>query len=154
METRMFYIVLLFLKIMSLNVVTYKFGNNFGQVLYDYSGISNHGQNGESLIDDTTDTKPTNRGAYFSSQYKTFIKLPSNLMKTTPIVLGSTFSLVMWFVCLKESNYYLTYRGIDSSNFFYIQRDNSDNTFRSRIRSSDLDSGEGKAIASIFKMCI
>ena len=43
------------------NIVHYKFGSNFGQIFYDYSGFGNHGQNGASITTTTSDTVPANQ---------------------------------------------------------------------------------------------
>ena len=72
----------------SSQLVYYKFGTNFGQVFYDYSGSGNHGQNGASTLVDNSDTIPTKTGAYFSTSNECFIKLPPNSIKSSSISLG------------------------------------------------------------------
>jgi hypothetical protein len=122
-------LILLLSTSLSTNVVYYKFGSNFGQIFYDYSGMGNHGQNGESITSNIKDTIPTDRGAYFDLSTNTYIKLPPNNIKTSSLQLGSTFSIVMWFrpsYVASDTEYYLTKRFKDSNNFLYWKRDEED----------------------------
>ena len=99
--------IILNIKIVSLlasHLVSYKFGLNFGQIFYDYSGSGNHGQNGNTLDSDISDTIPIDRGAYFNTQYS-LIKLPPNDIKPDSLKLGSDFSMIMWFYPLQISSY-------------------------------------------------
>ena len=77
------------------NLVNYKFGSNFGQIFYDYSGTGNHGENGITLGSDANDTRPIDRGAYFDTQNK-IINLPPNNIKSDPLKLGAYFSIITW----------------------------------------------------------
>ena len=124
----------------SSKLVEYKFGSSFGEVFYDYSGNGNHGQNGFSITSTTGNTVPTDRGALFPLTSTSYIKLPPNEVKTSAVSLGSTFSLVMWTLTRDISNYYLSYRGLDSTNYFYVERRDSGNLLRSRIVKTGFDS--------------
>ena len=97
-------------KIFASNIVNYKFGSNFGQIFYDYSGSGNHGVNGDIILTDPYDTIPTDRGAYFP-EYSNHIKLPPNSRVANSVSLGSQFSIIMWFNCRETNNdYYIFYR--------------------------------------------
>ena len=154
MDARVFVLALLVLNVISNNILTYKFGKNFGQIFYDYSELGNHGQNGQNLDSDTADTKPTSRGAYFSNVNTTYIMLPPNMVKTDPIVLGPTFSLIMWFTSLEEGEYYLSYRIKDNSNYFYIKRENEDRTLKIEIELNGNPINLPDEKKEIFDKCI
>lgn len=121
------------------NLVYYKFGSNFGQIFYDYSGKGNHGQNGISTSSTTADTTPTDRGAYFIGT--SYIMLPPNNVLSTAVSIGSTFSIIIWIKPLDNTDYYLTYRIYDASNFFYAFRLDVGNYIRSQIKRPSYDSG-------------
>ena len=104
----------------STKLVEYKFGSNFGQIFYDYSELGNHGQNGASTSTTISDTIPTDRGAYFQTTTQSYIMLPPNDFVTTGLSIGSTFSLIMWIKSLDNSDYYLSMRYLDASNFVSI----------------------------------
>jgi hypothetical protein len=76
-------------------IVEYKFGINFGQVFYDYSDSFNHGQNGQNISTTTSDTIPTDRGAYFTSSFNSYIKLPPNEKVSSSLSIGSIFSQII-----------------------------------------------------------
>ena len=59
------------------SIVNYKFGSNFGQIVYDYSNSGNHATNGYYMTSDMHDTLSTDRGAYFLDQNR-LIRLPPN----------------------------------------------------------------------------
>ena len=99
-----------FVYLLASNLVNYKFGSNFGQIFYDYSGSGNHGQNGQSLVADICDTVPIDRGAYFSTQ-NSLIVLPPNNLKSDSFKLGPNFSIIMWIYPQEINSYsYLTLR--------------------------------------------
>ena len=124
----------------SSKLVEYKFGTYFGEIFYDSSGNGNHGQNGASISTTVGNTVPTDRGAYFKYSTDSYIKLPPNEVKTTSLSLTSTFSIVMWVLVLDLSNYYLTYRGLDSTKYFYIERKDYGNYLLSRLVKPNFDS--------------
>ena len=106
------------------SLVSYKFGSNFGQLFYDYSESGNHGQNGNSLYVDTSDTIPTDRGAYFSNSFG-YIKLPPNNIQPNPLSLGIEFSIIMWLHTIDNINEnHILYRiSNDNATFLYLRRD-------------------------------
>jgi hypothetical protein len=104
-------------------LVHYKFGSNFGQIFFDYSGSGNHGQNGQSIDSDSCDTIPFDRGAYFSAVNNKYILLPPNDIKSTPFYLMSSFSIIIWAYFMQDGhNCYLTYRIAANGNYLYIYR--------------------------------
>ena len=163
-------LILMFLSLQtnSSQLAYYKFGSNFGQIFYDYSGSGNHGQNGYTLENDDRDTKPTRTGAYFTVQQSCYIMLPPNNIKSSSISIGSTFSIVMWFNSLDDGDGYLTYRERDSSNYFnlvrqksqsllkiYIKRDLSGSTYDSSdIYTLDDTIPKCKFLVSVNTTCI
>lgn len=120
-------------------LVYYKFGSNFGQIFYDYSGNGNHGQNGNSISNITNDIIPTDRGAYYVG-VSNYIMLPPNDKVPTPISLESTFSILLWVKPLDNRNYYITYRIKDASNYFFILKVDIGNILRTRIARDSYDS--------------
>lgn len=133
-------ILFLFSIALSSKLVEYKFGTYFGQIIYDSSGQGNHGQNGESILSVLYDTRGHDRGAYFRTSAPTFIKLPPNEAVSTSLSLGSIFSLAIWLYIYDTNNFYLTYRILDSSNYFYLERDTSIDKLRVRIVRTGYDS--------------
>ena len=129
----MAYIVLVFCCILSCikgsNLVRYKFNSNFGQIFYDYSGSGNHGQNGDSIDPDYSDTIPTSRGAYFKDSYN-YIKLPNNDIQLSALNLGSQFSILMWFHHFEGAKYdtHMTMRITENylSSFALVRKYNYD----------------------------
>ena len=112
------------------NLVHYKFGSNFGQIFYDYSGNGNHGQNGDSTDQDEKDTIPDSRGAYFKDNNR-FIRLPYNSIKDEALSLGSQFSILMWFY----------HSDVEPYNTFLIKRANQNHTNSfTVVREISLDS--------------
>jgi hypothetical protein len=125
------------------NLVAYKFGINFGQVFWDFSGSRNHGQNGESISSSLFDTVPTDRGAYFSRFSESFIQLPPNEINSNPISLSSVFTLFIWLHPFDEFDYFLSYRINESSkSFFYLMRKQHGNSLKTRINKVNFDSDE------------
>lgn len=121
-------------------LVEYKFGTYFGQVFYDSSGNGNHGQNGDSIGNQAGDTRPNDRGAYFRVAVNSYILLPPNEIKSTTLTISSTFSIVMWIYPYDSNDYYLTYRRLDASNYFYLQRMITTNYIQGRIVKTNYDS--------------
>ena len=109
-------VVIYFLKLIILsktfasNIINYKFGSNFGQVFYDYSGSGNHATNGYYIYSDYYDTYSSDRGAYFQYQDR-LIRLPPNDLVTNQLNLNSGFSILMWFYSFElYYDYYITWR--------------------------------------------
>ena len=105
-------------------VVEYRFGHNFGEVLYDYSGNNRYGVNGESSSTTTKNVKFTDRGAYFDENSRdNIIIMPPNDIITSSYTLGSTFVVLFWMLPLDVSNFYIYNRkNSDGSYRFYIER--------------------------------
>ena len=124
----------------SSKLVEYKFGYNFGQIFYDYSGKGNHGQNGDSPSSTTSDTKPTDRGALFSDGKSDYIMLPPNSEVTSGLAIGSAFSITMWCLNFDTRNYIYTYRG---SDIYYIslERQSNGNKHRVHVKTINFNSG-------------
>ena len=76
--------------------------------------------------------------------------LPPNSVNTNSINIGSDFSIAMWFMCKDNVDYYLSYRIKDSTDYFYMQREDSGNGLKVRIKKSDFDSGVVAYAAALF----
>ena len=136
----MFLFMLRFHNCYSSKLVEYKFGYNFGQIFFDYSGKGNHGQNGISPSSTTADTKPTDRGAFFSDSTSDYIMLPPNSVVTSGLALGSTFSITMWCLNFDTRNYIYTYRGSDIY-FISLGRQSNGNKHRAHVKTINYNSG-------------
>ena len=120
-------------QISSLLILDYRFNQNFGQVFYDYSGLGNHGQNGESHLNTLGDTLPTDRGAYFSSSFSDYIMAPPNSFVSSSFNLGSTFSILFWCMSFDSANYMLTYRSSDIGFLLNVERKKANNQLHIKL---------------------
>ena len=122
------------------NLVNYKFGSNFGQIFYDYSGLANHGQNGISLDVDAYDTIPIDRGTYFNTQ-SSVIKLPPNNIKNDILKLGDYFSIIMWLYPMQTNSDHRIYMRYRRSGWhdLYLKYDYESNNIYSILRYSTSD---------------
>lgn len=113
--------IILAFHVLAVRIARFKFGSNFGEIFYDYSGYMNHGQNGESIYNKNQDTIPTDRGVYFVNE--AYITLPPNEINPSPIDLGVTFSIVQWIKPYDNSGGILGFISIDDTEFisFAIQ---------------------------------
>lgn len=96
----------------SSKLLEYRFGLNFGQVFFDYSGNSNLGVNGISSGSTIEDSIATDRGAYFGvGNYR--VTLPSN-DQSPSVKLRSGFSILFWGI-YEDYTYTLFHRsnGVD-----------------------------------------
>lgn len=145
-----FIIFIVLSKTIASNIMNYKFGSNFGQAFYDYSGSGNHGVNGNSSKKDPYDILSIDRGAYFSIQHL-YIKLPPNDIVPKSLELNGDFSILMWFNTNEHpSDYYITWRtNSDSSNFLAVTRTTS-NSFNTRLRQPSNLWAKSCLIDSIF----
>ncbi|OMJ81599.1 hypothetical protein SteCoe_17909 [Stentor coeruleus] len=100
-------------------ILEYKFGTNFGQIFYDYSGKDMHAINGDYLNPDDYDTKPTDRGAFFSPDSENLITLPPNDIAPTNFILPSSFSIVFW-ILVGDSHDHSIFNRIMLDNTSYI----------------------------------
>ncbi|OMJ81592.1 hypothetical protein SteCoe_17901 [Stentor coeruleus] len=98
-------------------IIEYKFGTNFGQIFYDYSGNNRHAVNGNSSLTLDYDTKPTDRGAFFAKDIENRIKLPPNDVATSNFYLGSKFSVVLWIMTGNSCNITIFCRLSLNSNY-------------------------------------
>ena len=112
-------------------LVEYKLGVNYGQVFVDYSSNNNHGVNGNSHLTTSKDSKPTDRGAYFSESSEV-ITIPKNTLVTSDVTLSTTFSILCWYKSEdKDGTLFYRYKSDDSSNnFFIVQREDSNDKLK------------------------
>lgn len=104
-------------------IVDYHFHENFGQIFHDYSGSGNNAVNGRDIQSSDGDTTPTDRGAYFEENGSNIITLPENDNALTQLILGNTFTIMMWILSLDKDNRYIFYRSDTSNaNYFYYKR--------------------------------
>ena len=82
-----------FIRVISVELIEYKFGINFGQIFHDYSSNNNYAVNGISSLTTTLDTIATDRGAFF--QGNNIITLPPNDMSASGLILGNTFTILL-----------------------------------------------------------
>lgn len=116
-------------------IVEYKFENNFGQIFYDFSGNNRYAVNGESSSTTIYDTKPTDRGAFFSKDSENRIKLPPNDIETSNFYLPSTFSIVMWVMVGNSYDYTIFSRYFDEFNSITkIKSSKTDNAISIRFK--------------------
>ena len=134
-------ILIILSEVFASNIVNYKFGSNFGQIFYDYSGSGNHGMNGNSTISDPYDTISIDRGAYFPTQ-NLYIRLPPNEYVPNSFNLNGDFSILMWFSTFHlPADYYITRRyNSNMSNLLSLSRTIFQN-FNTRLLQPPYDSG-------------
>jgi hypothetical protein len=87
---------LLYYQVFGNLIVQYKFGINYGQIFTDYSSYGRNAVNGNSYLNTTYDTTPTDRGAYFNTSGSSLITLPPNNNITTQFLLTIPFTLNTW----------------------------------------------------------
>ena len=119
-------------------VVEYRFGHNFGEVLYDYSGNNRYGVNGESSSTTTKNVKFTDRGAYFDENSSdNIITMPPNDIITSSYTLGSTFVVLFWLLPYDYTNFIIYNReNADSSITFSIERIDINNKLHFNMKNS------------------
>ena len=100
-------------------------------------GNGNYAINGDLESSDSFDTKPTGRGAYFSST--TYIKCPPNSKSTSTISFSSSFTILLWVISEKTQGVIWNHQK-DTSNFMIILRTSSDALGYCFVQSS-YDSG-------------
>ena len=80
---------------LSLTLVEYIPGSNYGQIFRDYSGNSLHAINGDSHTTTSYDTVPTDRGAYFPAS-GSYITMPPNDLSSLILNPPQLFSVIFW----------------------------------------------------------
>ena len=126
---------LLYSILLQVNPLLYHFGYNFGQVFKDLSGSTSYAINGDTTSSEVSDTKPTDRGAYFSGT--TYIKCPPNSETTSTISLSSPFTFVVWTIS-DTSEGVVWIHEKDANNYFVIYRDAGKKVaYRLKTGSSD-----------------
>ena len=70
----------------------YRLWKNYGEIIYDFSGNNNHGNNGLSRTNTSMNFYPTDRGGYFPEF--SLLRLPSNQDIQTNVEVTVPYSLV------------------------------------------------------------
>ena len=130
--------------------IFYHFGYNFGQVFKDRSGSGNYAINGDSESTLSFDTKPTDRGAYFSGT--TYITCPPNSKSSSIISLSSSFTILLWAISEKTEGVIWNHQK-DSTNFMIILRTSSD-ALGYRFVQSSYDTGLKETASTSFKRAV
>ena len=99
--------------------VEYKFGLEYGDSIYDYSGNSRHGTNGG--LNTNYKAKMTDRGMYFAGS-KSHISVPDSYSGPH---LGSSFSIVIWSMPRVQDGYIFVRGPGSASNHISIYGDSS-----------------------------
>ncbi|OMJ83265.1 hypothetical protein SteCoe_15853 [Stentor coeruleus] len=132
-------------------ILEYKFGTNFGQIFYDYSGNNWHAVNGDNSSTSYNDTKPTDRGAFFVKDQQNRITLPPNDYVTSYFNLGSNFSIVMWVMTGDSYDYTIFNRFTSNvSHMLKIKRSSSADRIWIRFKQNNDDPGTAFSSANAF----
>lgn len=119
-------------------ILEYKLGVNFGQIFFDYSGNTRHAVNGESSSAITYDTKPTDRGAFFSNGAGDCIKLPPNDVAINNFFLTQKFSIVLWVMIGNSVPFMIFNRySNDSQYVLKIKKDSNKQSISARFKYKD-----------------
>ena len=121
-------------------LVTYKFGYNYGQVFHDYSSNFQSAVNGISSAVDSADTVATDRGAFFAGGSNQ-ITLPTNDKVSTAFSLPGIFTIVLWIFPEALGSTIFT-RYLSPSSYIYMRIDSSNTNLIGRIILNNQDSGE------------
>ena len=125
-------------------LVTYKFGYNYGQVFHDYSLNYHSAVNGISSAVDSADIVATDRGAFFAGGSNQ-ITLPANDQVSTAFSLPGIFTIVLWIFPEASGSTVFT-RYLSASSYIYMRIDSPNNKFIARIILNNQDSGENSFI--------
>jgi hypothetical protein len=128
-------------------VAEYRFGSNFGQVFYDYSGNGHHAVNGLASTSTSQDTIATDRGAYFSSSGSQIL-LPPNDKVSSPFFLSTPFSITMWVLPTCSNDCYLFTREVSGITPYIYAVYRLSSTCNIWIDSSDSNLGSSGAITN------
>lgn len=119
-------------------ILEYRFGENFGEIFFDFAGNGQFGVNGEDVGSRNKNTVPTDRGAYFSVG-DSRVTLPTNeLVSSNPY--PAAFSIVFWG--LFEDFTYFIFSRSSSTNFIKIRRNTINNQLSLHILTPLYDSTE------------
>jgi hypothetical protein len=139
-------------------ILEYRFGMNFGQVFYDYSGNGRHALNGRLSSVDGDDGTSTDRGIYF---YNTQITLPSNTIVPAMAPLAPIFSIVTWAMILNggELEFLNLYNGqnvffvtkiFGSPLYYEFEEKNPSNTSTLNFGSGNIQNNKWQLVISTF----
>ncbi|OMJ77240.1 hypothetical protein SteCoe_23238 [Stentor coeruleus] len=128
------------------SILEYRFGENFGQVFYDYSENLRHGVNGESVFNTSKDTIPTDRGAYFPiGDYR--VKLPPNTQSQN-FLFPSSFTIALW-TFVKDYAFTIFYK-VSDTGCIIVKRYSIDNLVSVKIKTQDFDTSEIFSTSSAY----
>lgn len=125
------------------NITEYRFHSNFGQIFHDYSSNKYNAVNGNSYLSDISDTKPTDRGAYFDNKGYDCITLPPNDKFSNKLSLGNPFTIMMWAFVKNDESPFIFYRQNSAdNNYFYLRRIKDDDKLAVKLKSKTYESPE------------